>query len=270
MDAPTDVIARFRCPECSRGLRVPEAAIGRKIVCPFCRTVYQTSFAAEVATLDAPPPNPPETATVLVVAPTNSLARWMPSATSVTSTLSQAASKAASLASSAKDAAGAGLQKAASAASSTAKKAVAAATPLTQVVTGFASVVLPGAGEVMSGKTTQGYCTMAAFVGVTAIATAATGGAWIAAPLAISIFSASQGVMAGRKLGKQMKDAIDASNTEEMDQIARQVREQAASMSEEEFERLMLEKEAAELNLLEAEPPKRKVVLTKVGRGDPA
>lgn len=269
MDAPADAIARFRCPECSRGLRVPEVAIGRKIVCPFCRTVYQTSFAAEVAALDAPP-NPPETATPLAVVPTNSLARWMPSATSVKSTLSQAASQAASLASSAKDAAGAGLQKAASAASSTAKKAVAAATPLTQVVTGFASVVLPGAGEVMSGKTTQGYCTMAAFVGGTAIATAATGGAWIAAPLAISVFSASQGVMAGRKLGKQMKDAIDASNTEEMDQIARQVREQAASMSEEAFERLMLEKEAEELSLLEAESPKRKVVLVKVGGGGPA
>ena len=116
----------------------------------------------------------------------------------------------------------------------------------------------------MSGKTTQGYCTLAAFIGVTAVATAATGGAWIAAPIAISVFSASQGVLAGRKLGKQMKDAIEASNTEEMDLIARQVRDQAALMSEAEFERLMLEKEEAEFQKLNVEPTQRRVVLMKV------
>ena len=148
--------------------------------------------------------------------------------------------------------------------SSTAKKAVAAATPLTQVVTGLASVVVPGAGEVMSGKTTQGFCTLAAYIGVSAIATTATGGAWIAAPLAVSVFSAVQGVRAGRQLGKTMRGSIESSNTEEIEAIARQMREQAASMGEEEFERLMLEREEAEMNRADADPPKRQVVLVRV------
>lgn len=264
MDVITaDAVERFRCPECARGLRVPEAEIGRRIVCPFCKTVYQSSFAVEIDPLKGASQSLAQAVPSPVAVPTNSLSRWIPTTSGVASTISQAASKAASLASSAKDATEAGVQRAASLATSTAKKAAAAATPLTQVVTGFASVVLPGAGEVMSGKTTQGYCTLAAFIGVTAVATAATGGAWIAAPIAISVFSASQGVLAGRKLGKQMKDAIDASNTEEIDLIAKQVREQAASMSEVEFERLMLEKEEAEFQKLNVEPSPRCVVLVK-------
>lgn len=81
---------------------------------------------------------------------------------------------------------------------------------------------------------------------------------------AISVFSAAQGVRAGRQLGKAMKDSIEASNTEEIEAIARQVREQAASMSQEEFERLMLEREEAELKKVEAEPQKREVILARV------
>ena len=254
-------LVRFRCPDCSRGLRVPEAVIGKRLVCPFCRSIFDSSFAGivpkDVALLPLPHESPADTNA-------STLTRWMPTK----KTFTDAATK---VARSVRDGADAGASAVVSAAnstvaavSSTAKKAVAAATPLTQVVTGLASVVVPGAGEVMSGKTTQGFCTLAAYIGVSAIATTATGGAWIAAPLAVSVFSAVQGVRAGRQLGKTMRGSIESSNTEEIEAIARQMREQAASMGEEEFERLMLEREEAEMNRADADPPKRQVVLVRV------
>ena len=254
-------IVRFRCPDCSRGLRVPEAVIGKRLVCPFCRSVYDSSFASI-----APEPValPQLTDESQADAKVSTLTRWMPTK----KTFSDAATKVAQSVRAGADAGASAVKSAANstaaAVSSTAKKAAAAATPLTQVVTGLASVVVPGAGEVMSGKTTQGFCTLAAYIGVTAIATTATGGAWIAAPLAISVFSAMQGVRAGRQLGKTMKGSIEGCNAEEIDAIARQIRDQAASMCEEEFERLMLEREEAEMNRADADLPKRQVVLVRV------
>ena len=259
-------IARFRCPECSRGLRVPEEAIGRRIGCPFCKTLYETSFAIVV---DVEPVHVKSTEIVATVAqPTgNPLTRWIPSkgdlstaAKRVAQTVKNGADRGIQTAQSAAAAVSSGAQNAAAAVGAGAKKAVAAATP---VVTGLASVVLPGVGEVMSGKTTQGYCTMAAFFGATVAASAATGGAWIAVPVAIRIFSAVQSTQSGRQLGQRMKNSISDSNAEELQFLANEMRNQAASMSEQEFERLMLETEEAEMS--EAESTSlRRVVLKRV------
>lgn len=239
---------RFRCPECDRGLRVPEQVIGRIIACPFCRTRFATSFEA-----DSPPPgNYPEKpdgcGSELSQIGATTPKRWLPTRDQVTGAISSAATRTAD------------------AATKTARKAAAAATPLTQVVTGIASTLLPGAGEVMSGKTASGFATMAAFLGVTAAATAATGGAWIAAPIAISVFSATRGAKAGRELGNQWKESLtDAANAQEIDRISAEVKRQAEAMSPEEFERLMLEREQAELNRIESQPaPPRRVLLTRV------
>lgn len=238
---------RFRCPECDRGLRVPEQVIGRIIACPFCRNRFATSFEEHVATVPNHPEGPDSSATDLARVP--SAKRWLPTRDQVSGAISKAATSTAA------------------AATNTARKAAAAATPLTQVVTGIASTLLPGAGEVMSGKTASGFATMAAFLGVTAAATAATGGAWIAAPIAISVFSATRGAKAGRELGNQWKESLtDAANAQEIDRIAAEVKRQAEAMSPEEFERLMLEREQAELGRLESEQePPRKVRLVRVG-----
>lgn len=39
----TTALMKFRCPVCSRGLRVPEQIIGRKVACPSCRNVLLCS-----------------------------------------------------------------------------------------------------------------------------------------------------------------------------------------------------------------------------------
>lgn len=264
MSSSSQDVVRFRCPDCLRGLRVPKAAIGRRLVCPFCQSVYESSFAAESTSQKdglSPPLVPAVPNTDQSV---NLLKRWMPTKGTITTAAANVAQSVRVGADIGAKAVKSAANSTAAAVTSTAKKAAAAATPLTQVVTGLASVVLPGAGEVMTGKTVQGYCTMAAFIGATAAATVATGGAWIAAPIAISVFSASQGALGGRKLGKQIKESLE-SNTDELEQIAQQVREQARSMSEDDFERLMLEREEAELKQLEAETPRRRVVLVRVG-----
>ncbi len=264
MPSSSQDVVRFRCPNCLRGLRVPESAIGRRLICPFCQSVYKSDFAVESASpKDGLSPDPIPAAPN-TDQPFNVLTRWMPTKSTITTAAAKVSQSVRSGADMGAQAVKSAANSTAAAVTSTAKKAAAAATPLTQVVTGLASVVLPGAGELMTGKTIQGYCTMAAFIGATAAATAATGGAWIAAPIAISVFSASQGALSGRKLGKQIKESLE-SNTDELVQIAQQVREQANSMSEEDFERLMLEREEAELKHIEAETPKRRVVLVRVG-----
>lgn len=261
--------AKFRCPECSRGLRVPDNVIGRKIGCPFCKTLFKTSFALEVdaASVEGQS-NKPDLEEIPSGPTSHSLTRYLPSKAKLTSAVGMVAQTAKSGAEfgvqSAQNAASAvasTAQNAAAAVSSTAKKAAAAATPLTQVVTGFASVLLPGTGEVIAGKTTQGFCTMAAFIGAAGVATA--GGAWIAAPIAIGVYSAMRGVQAGRELGQRMKDGIEASDTDALESIAEDVRNCTGSTTDEKIQRELLETEAEELSKTSNTRQKR-IVLTRI------
>jgi hypothetical protein len=262
-------IVRFRCPECSRGLRVPQGVIGRKIGCPYCQTLYQSSFAlvvesnsTEVSQIEL---SKDETAQSQEAAQTQSLARYLPSKANVASAMGIIAKTVKSgkelgvqTVQGAAAVVNTTAQNAAAAVSSTAKKAAAAATPLTQIVTGMASVLLPGTGEVIGGKTKQGFCTMAAYFGLVGVATA--GGAWIAAPIALGVFSAMRGVQAGRELGKKMKDAIEGGDIE----ISAEMGNNAASMTDEQIEQLMLKSEEAELSKAQENPQKR-IILTKIG-----
>lgn len=252
-------IVRFRCPECSRGLRVPQDVIGRKIACPYCQTHYQSSFglvveakSTETSQTDV---SKGESAQTQDTAQAQSLTRYIPSKASVASAMGMVAKTVKTgkefgvqTIASATGAMNATAQNAAAAVSSTAKKAAAAVTPLTQLVTGAASVVLPGSGEVLAGKTTQGFCTMAAYFGLVGVATA--GGAWVAAPIALGIFSAMRGVQAGRELGKKMKGAIEGGD--------------ASPMSDEQIEDLMIKSEEAELSKAQ-QFPKKQIILTKIG-----
>ena len=250
-------MVRFRCPECSRGLRVPEAVIGRRLACPFCQSLFQSSFEEPaIDPISVVPTDNPKTDNVLT--------RWVPSKTGIMAAASKATDSARSAVQSVSNVAVNGASAAAEAVSSTAKRAAAGLTPFAQVATGFASVVLPGVGEVMSGKTAQGFATLAAFIGTTAVATTATGGAWVAVPIAIRVFSAVSASQSGKKLGEKLRDSIMESNADELQAAAAALREEAAAMEQADFEQLMLEREAEELKSLEAEPPKRKIVLLKI------
>lgn len=262
-------IVRFRCPECSRGLRVPQEVIGRKIGCPYCQALYQSSFtmlvestSTEVSQTELPKD---ESAQSQEMAQTQSLTRYLPSKANVASAMGIIAKTVKSgkdlgvqTVQSAAAVVNTTAQNAAAAVNSTAKKAAAAATPLTQIVTGAASVLLPGTGEVIGGKTKQGFCTMAAYLGLVGVATA--GGAWIAAPIALGVFSAMRGVQAGRELGKKMKDAIEGGDVDPSDETENN----DPSMTDEQIEQLMLQSEEAELSHAQDNPQKR-IILTKIG-----
>lgn len=261
-------IVRFRCPGCSRGLRVPEEVIGRKIGCPYCQTLYQSSFAlvvesksTEVRQIELPKD---ENVQSQEAAQTQSLTRYLPSKANVASAMGIIAKTVKSgkdigvqTVQGAAAVVNTTAQNAAAAVSSRAKKAAAAATPLTQIITGAASVLLPGTGEVLGGKTKQGFCTMAAYFGLVGVATA--GGAWIAAPIALGVFSAMRGVQAGRELGKKMKDAIEGGDVD-----SSEIGNNDQSMTDEQIDQLMLQSEEAELSQAQANPQKR-IILTKIG-----
>jgi len=225
------------------------------LACPFCQSLFQSSFEET----SAEPISTPDD-----LKAGNALTRWIPSKSGIIAAASNASDSARTAIQSTSKFAVDGASAAAGAVTSTAKRAAAGLAPLAQVATGFASVILPGAGEVMSGKTTQGFATLAAFLGTTAIATTATGGAWIAVPIAIRMISAVSATQSGRKIGAGIRESLSENNAEELVAAAAALRQEAEAMEQAAFEKLMLEREAQELKALEEEPAKRKVVLVKV------
>lgn len=242
----TPETVRFRCAQCQRGLRVPEEVIGRKIACPFCRTVFLTSFENDVEiepAAAAPAPAP------------SSLTKWLPKLPAPAAAATQKVSDALR--------ADARVKAAKATILSTASAAASAVAPLATIAAGAASIALPGSGEVLTGRPRWGFCTMAAFLGATAAASAA-GGAWIALPIALRVFSAYGAVNGAEKAGRSVKEMLTA-NAQAANSIAQQLTDDAARMDDEAFEREMQAKEAEELRRLDAERARRRVVLTRVG-----
>lgn len=231
---------RFQCTECGHGLRVPERIIGRRICCPFCQTIFESSFALTA----------PDETKLGVIAETKTeviQGEQQPSLTRRTTELFRKSIN---------------RDRAKQAAAAVGKLAVKVTAPLAPYATGCASVLMPGAGEVASGKAWSGFATMAAFLGATAAA-GATGGAWVAVPIAIRVVSAVRGAAAGKTAAeavvKQMEDQHRLAKA-----AALQMELEAERLEDLEFERVMQQQEAEELMRLAADKSARAVVLSKV------
>ena len=236
---------KFRCTECNRGLRVPEKVIGRNLACPFCKTLFKSGFEDPPTKVEVPsvPDIKPE--------PKKGLSSWVPTKDTFTNAASGIRSSAKSAAMTVSDAA-----------VGAAKTAVTSATPF---ATTIVSAVIPGGGEYMAGKKSQGFWTLAAFLGSTGLA-ASTGGAWIAVPIAIRVFSSYHAAKHGIEIAEQMKADSAEENLREVERAAELLRLESQSMSPEDFERLMLEQEQKEFDRDEAGEKSRRVVLTRIER----
>jgi hypothetical protein len=214
-----DEVYRFACPACERGLRLPSAAISKRFVCSFCRSVYKFDLAKCVSDVAAPPNS-------------TALSRWNP-LTGVAASISTGLR------------AEARLKSAKAAILSTASAATNFVRPIAGLAAGAASVVLPGTGEVLAGNRKWGFCTMAAFFGATAAASAA-GGVWIALPIAIRVISAHQAVSKSDAAAEETKRQL-AINAQEAQEVAEQLARDAQRLDDEAFEREMRDRELAEL-----------------------
>lgn len=230
---PDDGTVRFACDECGRGLRVPSEIIGRKVSCPFCRTVFATAFAPEDTAL-APVPEIADQAAA-VPGPKSHFER----ARGLIKT-----------------------EHAKAAAAAVGKFAARAATPLAPIATGAASAFFPGAGEIIGGRPLSGVATVAAFLGAT-VAAGTTGGAWVAVPIAIRIVSAVRGAALGAGTAADITSRLEQQHQEARDAAERLAKE-AALHDEQEIERLMAQREQEELARIAAGQAGRKVILTRI------
>lgn len=236
-----ELLARFRCPECDRALKVPEAVIGRRLVCPFCQTTYESRFEGEQQSAEA--------LELAIADQPDLLTRWIPSqaisrvrrATQVLRESQPVAQARATLA-------------------QTAQAAMRLVSPLAAIAAGAASAAMPGAGEVLAGRTRTGFCTMAAYFGATAAAGAA-GGAWIALPIAIRVLSSNRAISLASASADDWERALDA-NRETAHEVAEKWQREALSIDREEFERRMLANEADAVERSRA--THKRVVLVRV------
>jgi len=150
-----------------------------------------------------------------------------------------------------------------------AKRAAISVAPAAQGVTAVASAVLPGTGEILTGKYVQGGCTLAAFLSATAAAAGVTaagaavlatpaGMVIVAAPVAIRVLSAWQGARAGQQVGTHLQISLmnERVNESEGNEVAEQALRAAETMPDAEFERLVLEHEEAEMLIAETTQPR--------------
>lgn len=133
------------------------------------------------------------------------------------------------------------------------------AAPIAKIAAGAASVALPGAGEILNGKTRWGFCTMAAFFGATAAASAA-GGAWIALPIAIRVLSAHSAVSTTNKMLDDSSQSLEA-NAAEARAVAAELARQAQRMEDAAFEKEMQQRETEELQAAEAAMTRRLILV---------
>jgi len=210
--------------------------IGKKFVCAFCRSVFESSFEEA-----EPAPAEPKT---------NALTRWLPTISGTTSAAARASEAVR------KDAR---VQSARAAILSTSNAVVEMAAPIAKIAAGAASVALPGAGEILNGKTRWGFCTMAAFFGATAAASAA-GGAWIALPIAIRVLSAHSAVSTTNKMLDDSSQSLEA-NAAEARAVAAELARQAQRMEDAAFEKEMQQRETEELQAAEAAMTRRLILV---------
>lgn len=213
-------VYRLACPACDRGLRLPEAAIDKRFVCAFCRSMYRSKIAEMPLEVEPAPTG-------------SSLTRWMPPLPGFARSISD------------KLRSDSRVQSAKSAILSTTAAAASLARPIAGIAAGAASAILPGTGEVLSGNRKWGFCTMAAFFGATAAASAA-GGAWIALPIAIRVLSAHQAVSKSETATDEANRQLSA-NAEEARQVAQELAKEAQRLDDAQFEEEMRRRELEEL-----------------------
>ncbi len=216
-----DLIYRFACPACDRGLRLPSAAIDKRFVCAFCQSVYKFNVA-EVVSADGKAGGESNWTNLSRWNPLNGLTR-ISDGLRVESRLNSARAAILSATSTATD----------------------FMRPIASSAAGYASAVLPGAGEVLYGNRKLGFCTMAAFFGATTAAGAA-GGIWIALPIAIGVLSAHQAVSKSEASAEEARRQL-AINAQEAQDVAEQLAREAQRLDDEAFEAEMRKRELAEL-----------------------